>query len=212
MIKKSLFSLLAVIAVLVGVPRTASADIIFFDNFGAWNAAAGGFDNILFNQSTGNPVQGQGNQTGIVLDFFSNEILTTPASGQARIEAQVGSFNTLLVDANLSNVFLRGIWFEINPAIGPQDPDVMTTFEVFNQFGASESVVRSVDGSGPHFFGAVGINGQLINTASFTGVPATDVHQFRIAPAPVPEPGTLLLVGSGLAVGIRKARQRRRQR
>ena len=210
MTKKSLFSLFALVAVLVGVPGTASADIIFFDNFGAWNTAVGGFENILFNEfgltSTGNPVQGQGHQSGIVLDFFSNEILTTPASGQARIEAQDGSFNNLLVDAHLSNVFFRGVFFAINPAIGPQDQPVSTTFTVFNQFGASEQEIRSLDASGLHLFGVMGTNGQSIDTVSFSGVPATDVRLFRIAP--VPEPGSLLLLGSGLALGIGKARRR----
>jgi hypothetical protein len=219
---KSLFPVAAGVMLLFGVPGATSADIIyFFDNPSGFQNQLNAFgitdENILFNgaglTSTGNPVQGQ-TGTGFVFDFSTVlETLTTPSSGQARIEAVDGSFDDLLIDAHLPNVFFRSISFNINPSIGPSDPDVDTTFVVVDQFGPNAPQIVPVGGLGLFFFGAIASNGQLIDTVAFSGIPAADVREVRVGDPilrvgdPIPEPASFLLVGSALALGIRQARR-----
>ena len=65
---------------------------------------SGDVENVLFNEAsliaTGTTVQGITNQTGSIVNFISNENLLTPPSGQARIEAQDGAFDNLVIAMN----------------------------------------------------------------------------------------------------------------
>ncbi|HZB44884.1 MAG TPA: hypothetical protein VE360_06560, partial [Pyrinomonadaceae bacterium] len=56
-------------------------------------------ENVLLNTGiTGNPIFGTTNQTGLSVRFSSNENLTAPANGQARIEAADGTLTNLTID------------------------------------------------------------------------------------------------------------------
>src|SRR5215207_11540173 len=56
-------------------------------------------ENVLLNTGlTGNPIFGTTNQTGFSVRFSSNENLTAPANGQARIEGANGDLTQLTID------------------------------------------------------------------------------------------------------------------
>ncbi len=205
---------LAAFAMLGIAAVPARADIVFVQ--GPTSAAD---ENIQFNDpgqiSTGNPVTGATNQTSTVFNFSSNVNLTTPSAGQARIErAGGGTFNTLTITPVNSLVTFNELDFNINAVANgfvtftaTEDNGQMTTSQAF-----------TLDASGQNFFSVVAINNQRIRSVMFTTtVGVQDVRQVRVGglatgtpTAPIPEPTTMLLLGSGLA-GV-AARLRRRHK
>jgi hypothetical protein len=122
------------------------------------------------------------------------------------VEAIDGSFDDLLIDAASPGLLFRSIRFQINPALaGQQMATLMIAVE--DQFGSNPPFILPVTGGGNIFFGAIGTNGQLIDTVSLTGLPMDTVHNIEIGD-PIPEPGTLLLLGSGLVLGMAKVRKK----
>jgi hypothetical protein len=169
-------------------------------------------ENVLLNSGlTGNPIFGTTNQTGFQVRFSSNENLTAPANGQARIEASDGTLTQLTID--LPGATFTSLILNVDAAANGS-----INFVVTENNGQQTAGSFSLTGSGQNFFTITAIIGQRISSVAFTTdvnmavTNVDDVAQVRIggAAAAVPEPTTMLLWGTGLA-GV-AARMRRRRK
>jgi hypothetical protein len=73
------------------------------------------------------------------------------------------------------------IRFQINPDENPDDETL--TFVVQDQFGANAPHQVIVDGPNTSFFGAISINGQLIDSLGFSGVELDRIQNVEIGGA-----------------------------
>jgi hypothetical protein len=193
--------------VVLALAGTARADVIFqLGNVPQID------ENVLFNDpgliSTGNTVQGATNQTGRIFNFGSNEMLTTPSQGQARIEAVNNPFNLFTIQGQPNTTFESAI-FNLNAAASGT-----VTIMVTNQLGQVESQTLSVDANGENFFTLTTNQTQSIRSISISGASLNDVRQIRIGGASAPttsvsEPSSLLLLGTSfLTLGVVLSRSR----
>src|SRR3546814_8294869 len=86
------------------------------------------------------------------------EDLTLPAAGQARIEAVDGGFQWLNFHMTDPLLAFGEVEFNIDASA-----DGSGTITFFDQFGNDFANNVTLSGSGQNFFGARGINGQLIS-------------------------------------------------
>ena len=158
---------------------------------------------MLFNAqptktSVGTVLGNLNNPQNTVVQFQSNENLTVPSVGQARIEAAVGGFNLLNVTLAAPNTGFEEAVFNLNASANGT-----ATITAFNQLGGSETFNLSLNGGGQNFFTlTTDANQVLTRVLISTTVDLADVRQVRLGdivdlggtPTQVPGP----IAGAGL--------------
>jgi hypothetical protein len=203
--------MLAVFGIVSIVAGTAKADIVVVT--GVNNQ---GTNNVLLNPATNvTTVTGVVGQNNLLVNFTSTSgsgLLNANPSGQATVSGGTGNVALTQLSFGLANnqTFNRAV-FNINASTSGS---VLIHVEGVNINGGFFEDDFTVDANGQNFFTVTAINGQAMTSISLTAINGAvfqDVRQVRIGGGnvtdTVPEPTSMLLLGTGLigaAGGLRR--------